>query len=100
MEICKHYKVVNWCQYEELSLIGDVSGLTLQPNYGAVTTTGGHSCNYQTWLNEDTGEGTTISTERAKKEIEKHSACWDEFVQDMGLRNSYEAQAVLVWLGY
>lgn len=48
----------------------------------------------------ESAEGVTISKERAKKEIEKHGACWDEFMQGMGLRNSYEAQAVLVWLGY
>jgi len=29
-----------------------------------------------------------------------HGGSWEEFVQDMGLRNSYEAQAVLIWLGY
>jgi len=62
MEICKHYKITKFCQYEEVALTGDVSGLTLQPNYGAVTTTGGHSCNYQTWLDEDTGEGWEIRT--------------------------------------
>ena len=48
----------------------------------------------------ESAEGVIISPERAKKEVEKHSASWEEFVQDMGLRNSYEAQAVLVWLGY
>ena len=48
----------------------------------------------------ESAEGIIISPERAKKEVEKHSASWEEFVQDMGLRNSYEAQAVLIWLGY
>ena len=48
----------------------------------------------------ESAEGIIISTERAKNEVEKHCACCDEFVQDMGLRNSYEAQAVLAWLGY
>jgi len=48
----------------------------------------------------ESAEGIIISPERAKKEIEKHRACWEEFAQDMGLRNSYEVQAVLIWLGY
>jgi len=48
----------------------------------------------------ESAEGIIISTERAKKEVEKHGGSWEEFVQDMGLRNSYEAQAVLIWLGY
>lgn len=48
----------------------------------------------------ESAEGIIISPERAKKEVEKHGCSWEEFVQDMGLRNSYEAQAVLFWLGY
>jgi len=48
----------------------------------------------------ESAEGITISPERAKKEVEKHGSSWEEFVQDMGLHNSYEAQAVLIWLGY
>ena len=48
----------------------------------------------------ESAEGIMISPERAKKEVEEHGASWENFVQDMGLRNSYEAQAVLAWLGY
>ncbi len=48
----------------------------------------------------ESAEGIIISPEHAKKEVEKHGCSWDEFVQDMGLRNIYEAHAVLIWLGY
>lgn len=67
MEISKHYKITKFCQYEEVALIGDVSGLTLQPNYGAILTTGGHACTHQTWLNEETGEGWEIRTFQVKE---------------------------------
>ena len=48
----------------------------------------------------ESAEGITISKERAKKEIAKHGACWEEFVMDNGERESYDAQSVLAWLGY
>ena len=48
----------------------------------------------------ESAEGITISKERAKKEVEKHSSSWLDFVQDMGENETYEAQAVLAWLGY
>ena len=45
----------------------------------------------------ESAEGVIISPERAKKEVEKHSASWEEFVQDMGsfsslkeAKNSFE----------
>ena len=48
----------------------------------------------------ESAEGVTISKARAKQEIAKHSANWLEFVEDMGDNASYNAQAVLAWLGY
>lgn len=48
----------------------------------------------------ESAEGMTISKERTKKEIEKHGSNWLEFVEDMGDNASYDAQAVLAWLGY
>ena len=48
----------------------------------------------------ESAEGYTISKERAKKEIAKHGASWAEFVEDCGEHGSYDAHAVLAWLGY
>ena len=48
----------------------------------------------------ESAEGMTISKERAKKEISRHSASWEEFVEDNGEHEEYDAQAVLAWLGY
>lgn len=62
MQIQKYYRITKWSKYEEVALIGDVSGLQLQPNYGTVNTTGGHFVNFQTWLNDDTGDGWEIRT--------------------------------------
>ena len=48
----------------------------------------------------ESAEGYTISKERAMQEIAKHGASWEEFVQDCCEHDSYDAQAVLAWLGY
>jgi len=48
----------------------------------------------------ESAECVTISPERAKKEIEKHNACWLEFLEDVGDNSTYDAQVVLAWLGY
>lgn len=48
----------------------------------------------------ESAEGMTISKARAKKEISRHSSSWNEFILDMGEHDSYDAQAVLAWLGY
>jgi hypothetical protein len=48
----------------------------------------------------ESAEDTVISKERAKREVEKHSCSWDEFLEDVGERDSYDAQEVLAWLGY
>ena len=48
----------------------------------------------------ESAEGYTISKERAKKEIAKHGSSWEEFVEDNGEHESYDAQSVLAWLGY
>lgn len=48
----------------------------------------------------DSAEDTTISQKRARLEIDKHSADWYEFIDDVGLAAEYDAQVVLGWLGY
>lgn len=48
----------------------------------------------------ESAEGIAISKERTQKEIVKHGSNWLEFVADMGDNESYDAQAVLAWLGY
>ena len=62
MKIVKTYKITEWCQYQEIAEIGDTSNFVLQPNYGGISTTGGHICNYQTWLDDATGDGFEIRT--------------------------------------
>ena len=48
----------------------------------------------------ESAEGYTINKERTKQEIAKHGSNWLEFIADMGDDESYDAQAVLAWLGY
>lgn len=52
----------------------------------------------------ESAEGLVITRERAKQEIAKHGSNWLEWrgtcVADMGDNASYDAQAVLAWLGY
>lgn len=48
----------------------------------------------------ESAEGMTISKERTKKEVEKHGACWEEFLLDNPEKDEYDAQEVLAWLGY
>ena len=48
----------------------------------------------------ESAEDIVISKERARKEVEKHSASWEEFVNENGEQESYDAQFVLRWLGY
>lgn len=49
----------------------------------------------------DSAEGEVITRERAIQELRAHSiADPSEFFADMGDRESYDAQAVLGWLGY
>lgn len=47
---------------------------------------------------------TLITAKRAQQEVEKHGASWAEFVEEHhpsgDLADSYDAQAVLRWLGY
>ncbi len=47
-------------------------------------------------------EGQTITKKRAYSELEKHglSGSWQEFLSDMGDCETYDAQAVLGWIGY
>lgn len=49
MKIQKHYKITNWCQYEEVALIGDVCGL-LKEVPTPFFTKEGHLCYTETWL--------------------------------------------------
>ncbi|MCE9984076.1 hypothetical protein LZ656_17030 [Leclercia adecarboxylata] len=51
----------------------------------------------------DSAEGITISRERALTELKKHNIPDDEialFYEDNGSCETYDAQAVLSWLGY
>lgn len=48
----------------------------------------------------ESAEGITISRARALLEVRRHGASETEFIQDMGDTASYDAQAVLMWLGY
>lgn len=56
----KHYKITNWCDYEEVALIGSVVGL-LQDNPMTFTTKEGHVCTTKTWLGMG-GSGWEIRT--------------------------------------
>ena len=55
----KHYKITNWCEYEEVALIGNVSAMKKEPPIGSFYTKSNHLCNTQTWFN-DQGEGWEI----------------------------------------
>lgn len=49
----------------------------------------------------DSAEGFIITKERAIQELRKHAIDDPkEFFDDMGERDSYDAQKVLDWLGY
>lgn len=48
----------------------------------------------------ESAEGIEISRKRALQEIAKHGADADEFFTDCGYHETYDAQAVLAWLGY
>ena len=50
----------------------------------------------------ESAEGETITKARAMVELAKHGASNDapQFLADMGDHPTYEAQAVLAWLGY
>jgi hypothetical protein len=52
----------------------------------------------------DSAEGMVITRARAIRELVRHgydeNSNWDEFFIDMGDRVTYDAQAVLRWLGY
>lgn len=52
----------------------------------------------------ESAKGQTISKARAMKELERHGMDSEGsvyvFLKDMGDKQEYNAQAVLVWLGY
>lgn len=50
----------------------------------------------------ESAEGETISQDRARAELKRHGVEgeWPEFLADMGDKATYDAQAVLAWLGY
>ena len=50
----------------------------------------------------ESAEGVSITRKRALKEIKDHGMMseLDQFDKDLGVKESYSAQAVLVWLGY
>lgn len=42
----------------------------------------------------------TVTAAQAKREIEKHSLSFEDFVKECGKRASYKGSTVLNWLGY
>jgi hypothetical protein len=48
----------------------------------------------------ESAKGITILKARAYKEVKDHGCDWQEFVKDMGDKESYKATHVLQWLGY
>ena len=48
----------------------------------------------------ESAEGYKISFQRAKQEIENHGSSVLEFIEEVGERDEYDAQEVLLWLGY
>ena len=49
----------------------------------------------------ESAQGTTITHKRAIKEIREHGIIdITEFYDDLGQQETYQAQAVLAWLGY
>lgn len=53
---------------------------------------------YETYY--ESAEGMMITQKRALKEVTNHGSSIDEFLTDMGNHSTYNAQAVLDWLGY
>ena len=41
-----------------------------------------------------------VSRANAKREVMKHYADWQEFLQEVGDREVYTGQEILDWLGY
>jgi hypothetical protein len=51
----------------------------------------------------ESAQGVTISASRALIELENHGVPESEikeFYQELGKRDTYDVQAVLIWLGY
>ena len=48
----------------------------------------------------ESAQDLTISRKRAVQEVERHYCSVDEFLEEMGTKSKYNAQAVLEWLGY
>lgn len=53
--IIKHYKITNWCNYQEVDQIGKV----IYPPFiiPAYVSSCGHTVTTEQWLNDETGEG-------------------------------------------
>lgn len=48
----------------------------------------------------ESAEGQEISRARAEVEARRHGASVEEMLADLGDSETYDAQAVLAWLGY
>lgn len=48
----------------------------------------------------DSAEGETITLARAIRECRSHGADPEEMISELGEHPTYDAQTVLVWLGY
>ncbi len=42
----------------------------------------------------------TVTNQEARREIQLHSASWDEFIAEYGDCAEYAGKTVLAWLGY
>jgi hypothetical protein len=41
-----------------------------------------------------------VTADQARREIEKHGLEWQDFLNDVGMKDLYTGQEVLDWLGY
>ena len=48
----------------------------------------------------ESAEGMILSKSRALLEVRRHGASEADFIQEMGDKERYDAQSVLLWLGY
>lgn len=41
-----------------------------------------------------------VTTKQAQREIKNHGVLWSDFIADYGVRDTYQSDDVLGWLGY
>lgn len=45
-------------------------------------------------------DGQPVTTEEARREVERHNLEWDSFVEECGERQEYSSTVIMAWLGY